>query len=67
MRGWSLERQVRFVAGLIVLAGTTLGLMVDFRWLGLSAFAGLGLTFSGLTDLCAMRALLARMPWNKAG
>jgi hypothetical protein len=63
--GWSLERQVRFVAGLLVLASTVAGIVVDFRWLGLTVFVGLGLTFSGLTDLCAMRSLLARMPWNK--
>jgi len=62
---WSLERQVRLGAGLIVLTGATLAFTVDLRWLFLSAFAGLGLTLAGLTDLCPMAEILARMPWNK--
>lgn len=64
--GWSLERQVRLGAGLMVLAGVVLSLVWNRGWIGLSAFAGLGLTFAGLTDICGMAFLLARMPWNKA-
>ena len=63
---WSLERQVRLAAGLIVLTGVVLGLAVDVWWFGLSAFVGLGLTFSGLTDICPMGVLLVAMPWNGA-
>ena len=63
---WSLERQVRLVAGLIVLAGVILALTVSPYWVYLSGFVGLGLTVAGLTDFCAMGLLLARMPWNKA-
>lgn len=62
---WSLERQVRLGAGLLVLTGAGLGLVVNVNWLFLSAFAGLGLTFAGLTDLCPMAEILAKMPWNK--
>ena len=61
---WSLERQVRLGAGLLVLTGAGLGLMVNVNWLFLSAFAGLGLTFAGLTDICPMAEVLAKMPWN---
>jgi len=61
---WSLERQVRLGAGLLVLIGVILALTVNPRWIFLSSFAGLGLTFAGLTDLCPMAILLARMPWN---
>lgn len=64
---WSLERQVRLGAGLLVLTGAGLGLVVNVNWLFLSAFAGLGLTFAGLTDLCPMAEILAKMPWNKQG
>ena len=62
---WSLERQVRLGAGLLVLAGAILALTVNPYWLFLCGFVGLGLTFAGLTDICAMGAILEKMPWNK--
>jgi rhodanese-related sulfurtransferase len=61
---WSLERQVRLGAGLLVLVGALLAFTVDLNWLFLSAFVGLGLTFAGLTDICPMAEILAKMPWN---
>jgi rhodanese-related sulfurtransferase len=62
---WSLERQVRLGAGVLVTLACLLAVAVHPGWLGLAAFVGLGLTFAGLTDICAMGALLARMPWNR--
>lgn len=62
---WSLERQVRLGAGLIVLTASTLALTSNVRWLFLAAFVGLGLTFAGLTDICPMGELLQKMPWNR--
>lgn len=62
---WSLERQVRLGAGVLVLAGVVLTFTVDANWLFLSAFVGLGLTFAGLTDICPMAEILAKMPWNR--
>jgi rhodanese-related sulfurtransferase len=62
---WSLERQVRLIAGVLALAGALLALTVNAKWVFLSAFIGLGLTFAGLTDICAMGMLLAKMPWNR--
>jgi rhodanese-related sulfurtransferase len=61
----SLERQVRIAAGLLVFAGTALGVFVHEYWLGLPAFVGAGLTFAGITDTCAMGMLIAKMPWNQ--
>ncbi len=61
---WSLERQVRLGAGLLVLVGVILGFTVSMNWIFLSAFVGLGLTFAGLTDICLMGELLGKMPWN---
>jgi rhodanese-related sulfurtransferase len=61
---WSLERQVRLGAGLLVLTGVILALTANQRWLFLCGFAGLGLTFAGLTDICAMGIILEKMPWN---
>ena len=61
---WSLERQVRLGAGVLVLIGATLALTLNPRWLFLSAFIGMGLTFAGVTDICPMAELLGKMPWN---
>ncbi len=62
----SLERQVRIVAGGLVLVGVVLAWFHP-AWLALSAFVGAGLVFAGITDTCGMAMLLARMPWNNAG
>ena len=61
----SLERQVRIAAGSLVLIGALLSLFAHPYWIALSAFAGAGLVFAGLTDTCGMGMLLARMPWNQ--
>jgi rhodanese-related sulfurtransferase len=63
----SLERQVRLAAGALVLAGVLLGLLVHPWLLGIAAFVGAGLFFSGLTDWCGMAMLLAKLPWNRTG
>ncbi len=62
---WSLERQVRFAAGLFILTGIVLGGFVSPYFYLISAFVGGGLVFSAATDTCAMGMVLARMPWNK--
>lgn len=62
---WSLERQVRLTAGLLILAGTVMSLTVASAWIYLTLFIGAGLTFAGLTNICGMAAVFAQMPWNK--
>jgi len=62
---WSLERQVRLIAGMLVMIGVSLGLLVHPGFFGLAAFVGAGLTFAGLTDFCPMAMLLAKLPWNQ--
>jgi rhodanese-related sulfurtransferase len=61
----SLERQVRIAAGSLVLLGVVLGWLVHPALLGIAAFVGAGLVFSGITDTCGMGLLLAKMPWNR--
>ena len=61
----SLERQVRIVAGAIVLLGNVLGWYVHPALHGISALIGAGLLFAGATDWCGMGMLLAKMPWNR--
>jgi rhodanese-related sulfurtransferase len=60
----SLERQVRIVAGSLVLTGALLAWFVHPVFVWLPAFVGGGLVFAGITDFCGMGLLLARMPWN---
>jgi rhodanese-related sulfurtransferase len=61
----SLERQVRIVAGLIVLISVVLGFTVHPWIFGVAGLVGAGLALAGATDFCGMGLLLARMPWNK--
>jgi rhodanese-related sulfurtransferase len=65
-RMWALERQVRFAAGIVVLASALLGVAAHTYFTWLAAVAGAGLVFSAITDTCLMGMVLARMPWNKA-
>lgn len=62
----SLERQVRIAAGSLVLLGAALAWLVHPAFLGLSAFIGAGLVFSGVTNTCGMGVVLSKMPWNRA-
>lgn len=64
-KAMSLERQVRIAAGAIVLIGVALSIWVHPYCIGLSAFVGAGLMFSGITDTCGMGIILSRMPWNQ--
>jgi rhodanese-related sulfurtransferase len=61
----SLERQVRIAAGVLVLVGAILGMLLHPYFIGLSAFVGAGLLFAGITNTCGMGMLLAKMPWNQ--
>lgn len=63
---FSLERQLRTIIGLGVCTGALLAWSVHPAWIGLSAFFGAGLVFAGVTDLCPLGLLLARMPWNRS-
>jgi rhodanese-related sulfurtransferase len=62
---WSLERQVRFTAGIMIVVGVALGFALSQYFFLLSGFVGAGLAFAGATDTCGMAMVLARMPWNK--
>jgi rhodanese-related sulfurtransferase len=61
---WTLERQVRLVAGLIVLTATLVAVFLNPKWVYAAMFVGAGLTFAGATNICGMGFLLAKMPWN---
>lgn len=61
----SIERQVRIMTGSLVVLGIVLSQLVNISFISLSAFVGLGLMFSGITDSCAMGIILSKMPWNR--
>ncbi|GAA4886549.1 rhodanese-like domain-containing protein [Serinicoccus chungangensis] len=61
---WELERQVRLVAGGIVLTSVLASTVVPgAKWV--AAGIGGGLTFAALSNTCAMAQGLMQMPWNR--
>ena len=62
---WGLERQVRLVAGALVLAGTVGAALVTQQRVWVAAAVGGGLAFSALTDTCAMATVLSKLPYNR--
>lgn len=59
-----VDRQVQLIAGLMVLTGVGLGLIVSPWFLTVAAFFGAGLTFAGATGTCGLALVLMKMPWN---
>jgi hypothetical protein len=57
----TIERGLRLAAGIVVLLSVTLSQLHSPYWLGLTAFAGLNLLQSALTNWCPMVWLLARL------
>ncbi len=62
---WAMERQVRVVAGSLVLAFFGLGLLTSRKLFTGAALVGAGLVYAGVSDTCAMATVLSRMPWNR--
>ncbi len=62
---WSLERQIRFTAGLLTLFGAA-GSLVWHPLLLLAIIVGGGLMFTSAINWCGMGIVLARMPWNRS-
>ncbi|PWU45732.1 sulfurtransferase [Micromonospora globispora] len=61
---WDLERQVRLVAGSIVLASVLGSVFVPgLKWV--AGFIGAGLTFAAVTNTCAMGMMLGKLPYNR--
>lgn len=63
---WSMERQVRIVAGSLVLVTLMLALTLSKLWLIGTGFVGAGLVFAGVSNICMMASLLGKLPWNRA-
>jgi len=63
--GMSLERQVRIIAGSLVLAGIIMAWLLHWVFIFISVFVCCGLIYAGLTDNCLMGMLLMKLPYNK--
>ncbi|MFF9194245.1 rhodanese-like domain-containing protein [Streptomyces sp. NPDC014779] len=61
---WDLERQVRLVAGSIVLVAGVVGVFVPGVHL-IGTAIGAGLTFAALSNTCAMGMMLSKLPYNR--
>jgi rhodanese-related sulfurtransferase len=61
---WDIERQVRLVAGSVVLT-SVLGSIAVPRLKWLAAAIGGGLTFAAVSNTCAMGTALAKLPYNR--
>lgn len=60
----SLERQVRIIAGSLVLIGALLS-FVNLWFIVIPLFVGSGLVFAGITNNCMMGLMLMKLPYNK--
>ncbi|MFM7620753.1 MAG: rhodanese-like domain-containing protein [Alphaproteobacteria bacterium] len=60
-----LDRQVQLTIGSFVFFGSLLAYFVDVKFVFIPAFFGAGLIFAGLSGLCLLANLIAKMPWNK--
>jgi hypothetical protein len=61
---WDLERQVRLVAGSVVLS-SVLGSVAVPRLKWLAAAIGAGLTYAAVSNTCAMGTALSKLPYNR--
>ena len=61
---WDLERQVRLVAGSIVLSAI-LGSVAAPKLKWVAGAIGGGLTFAALSNTCAMGMMLSKLPYNR--
>lgn len=61
---WAMDRQIRLVAGSISLAGIVGSIFVPrAKWL--AGAVATGLTFSALSNTCAMGNALGKLPYNR--
>ena len=63
--GISLERQVRLIAGSVVLLGILLSWFAHWVLIFIPIFISCGLIYSGISDNCLMGMLLMKLPYNK--
>lgn len=61
---WDMERQVRLVAGLLVLTAVVASTAYEpLKWI--AGFVGAGLAFAAVSNTCAMSRVLGLLPRNR--
>lgn len=60
----SLERALRMIAGIVVMASVALGYFVNPNWYWFTAFVGLNLFQSAFTNWCPMMVVLRKFGIN---
>ena len=63
----TIERGLRLVAGIVILASTALAWLHSPYWLGLTAFVGLNLLQSAFTNWCPMVWVLGSIGLQPCG
>jgi rhodanese-related sulfurtransferase len=64
VKRWDLERQVRLVAGGLVLSSVLSSVALPrLKWL--AAAIGGGLTYAAISNTCAMATALSKLPYNR--
>lgn len=61
---WAMDRQVRLVAGLLVLSGIAGSVFVP-KMKYFAGAIGAGLTFSGISNTCGLARVLSMLPYNR--
>ena len=62
----TIERTLRLIAGVVVMASVLLGMSVDARFYWLTLFVGVNLFQSGFTNWCPMMSILRRVGADRA-
>lgn len=61
-----LDRQVQLTIGISVLAGSLLTYFANPIFFLVPGFFGAGLIFAGLSGVCGLAIIMAKMPWNQS-
>lgn len=60
-----LDRQVQLTIGIFVIIGSFLSYVISPVFTFFTGFFGAGLCFAGLTGVCTLGRIIAKMPWNQ--
>ncbi len=63
----SILRQTQALIGLVILSGVAGAALASLWWVIVPAIVGVGLVVAGITGVCPMALLIARLPWNRGG
>lgn len=62
---WDIQRQVHFVAGLLVTLSCLFGFFSSTLFYLIAFIIGIFLIISGVTGQCTLSKILKKMPWNQ--